>query len=412
MQSEEYKKSWLCGYFLLLLTPLMLVWSRGAADGIVVIISVLFVFRSIRTKKFDWLQDRFLQISLLSWLWLVLVVSPFSYAPLTSFENAVIWIRYILFYAAIRHWLLTSRQPILYITILLTALLGFCAIDTLVQYITGISLTQHKIDDSGRLTGPMDNVKIGIFMAKLLFPTAGLLLFFASNRSLKTIISALGFVLFCYIIILLSGERTAFAVSSVSMVTAVLMLAISDKKLRPICIWLFLATIIGMSILFYTQDWLHKRVQHTINNLSDFKDSSYGQLFWVGYDLGKNNLLTGVGLKEFRELCLPYLASEQVNHCNLHPHNPYIEWFSEAGIIGFLFFVAMISMLLREGIKFFSIEKNNKKIIPAAAIATCIMNFFPLAATQSFFSNWPAIVLWFGISVAFSANNLLEETKT
>lgn len=411
MQGEECKKSWLVGYFLLLITPWLLIWSRGAADGITVAIGVLFLWRSFETKNLAWTKDNFLRVSIIAWLWLVLVVSPFSEYPLVSFLNALAWVRYILFYAAIRHWLLTQYKPIYYMAIMLAILLGFCAVDTLWQYITGMSLTRNPIDGSGRLTGPMDNVKVGIFIAKLLLPSSGLLLFFVSKHSLKMLVSAMVFILFCYGIILLSGERTAFAVASISIFSAVGLLAISDKKLRPICGALFVVGLVGVGLLLYTQIWLQERLQYTIVNLSDFKNSSYGQLFWVGYDLGKSHLLTGGGLKSFRELCLPYLESGVVNHCNLHPHNPYIEWFAGAGIVGLMLFCGMVIMLFRESFKFFGNSSAYQKIIPAMAVATCIMNFFPLAATQSFFSNWPAILLWFSIAVAFSAHNLLNNNE-
>ena len=409
MSDEKCQKSWLIGYFLLLLTPWMLIWSRGAADGITVALSILFLWRSYRLKDFLWTQDNFLRICFLAWAWLILVVSPFAYDPLTSFLNAIAWGRYALFYAAIRHWLLTSRQPILYITLMLTALLVFCAVDTLWQYMTGISLTMHPINATGRLTGPMSNVKVGIFMAKLLLPTSGLLLFFASEKSLKFVITSIVFVLFCYAIIMLSGERTAFAVSSISMFAAAVLLAISDKKIRPICVGLFLCATLGAGVLLYTQSWLQLRLQFTIDTLSDFKHSAYGQLFWVGYELGKHHLATGVGLKGFRELCFDYLASGQVNHCNLHPHNHYIEWFAEAGCAGVLLFCMMIAALLLEVKKFFVLKNGNQKIISVTALAVCIMSFFPLAGTQSFFSNWPAILLWFSIAIAFSAHNLLKK---
>jgi hypothetical protein len=408
MTDEKYAKSWLIGYFLLLLAPWMLIFCRGGADGITVVISALFLWRSLKLKNFLWTQDCFLRVAMAAWLWLMLVVSPFAEYPVVSFENALVWVRYILFYAAIRHWLLTKAQPLLYLSIMLSGLLGFCALDTLWQYITGISFTGHPINESGRLSGPMSKVTVGMFMGKLLIPASGLLLFFANQSSKKTLISALFFIIFCYTIIMLSGERTAFVATSLGLFSMAGLLAISDKKLRGGCIALLMIGITGAGLLLWTQSWLQLRLQYTITNLSDFKNSSYGQLFWVGYELGKNHLLTGVGLKGFRELCLPFLANGQVNHCNLHPHNPYIEWFAEAGAAGLAFFIAMILMLLREVAKFFRIAIGYQKLIPATALAACIVNFLPLAATQSFFSNWPAILLWLSIGIGFSAHNLLQ----
>lgn len=404
------KKIWCFGYSLLLLLPWMLVLSRGIADGIIVAISLLFLFHSYKSNDWQWTRNIFFRISIIILLWFTFIVSPFSDFQLISLGSSIAWIRFILFFEATRNWLLTNRKYIFYMIIMLAGLLVFCSLDTLWQYITGVSITGHKMNESGRLTGPMDNVKVGIFMAKLLLGTSGALLFFSFKEGVKKTILAIVFLIFCYSAILISGERTAFAVSSLSMFAVLLMLAFSDKKQRKICFVLVVLAISISGTLFYTQEWLRIRLNYTVVNLSDFWNSSYGKLITTGYEMGKQNLFTGVGIKSFAQSCYNYVSKENLAICELnHPHNAYIEWFAESGLVGVFLFIAMIFVLIKQAVSDFLKNIGKERIIPAFAIAACIMNFFPFSPTQSFFSNWPAILLWLSMAVSFSSLNLLKK---
>ena len=66
---------------------------------------------------------------------------------------------------------------------------------------------------------------------------------------------------------------------------------------------------------------------------------------------------------------------------------------------------------------FVSVAKNFikhqaiERLLPAFALAGLVTNFFPFMPTQSIFSNWPAILLWYEISVAMASMNVLEKQK-
>ena len=66
--------------------------------------------------------------------------------------------------------------------------------------------------------------------------------------------------------------------------------------------------------------------------LNNFNQSSYGKLFNSGYRLWQNNVIFGVGIKNFRVECDKQLEDILPNNpaqlCSTHPHNLYLELLS------------------------------------------------------------------------------------
>jgi O-antigen ligase len=395
---------WLVAFGGVLLLPVMLIFHRGGSDVLVVLIGLLFMVESYLSRNWRWTEDRVVRVGLVAWAWMILMVSPFAYDPQQSFATALPWFRFIVFYAALRHWVLKREEPLMIVAMGLVWVLALVMADTLWQYVFHISLSGNPIDSSGRLTGPMDNVKVGLYMARLALPALVLTLFFFRDKP-NWLISLALFWLVCIATVLLSGERTPFFSLMLGILTTIGILIVSEPKRRSYYILCLLLLTLCFQILFHTQPWLQLRAHALYGTLYDFKNSSYGQLFWLGYELGKEYWATGTGFKGFRELCTDYLAAGTLTHCNLHPHNPYIEWFAETGPAGLAIFVALVAAFLQQGIR---AVRAGGGILAAGALGVCIMQFFPLMATQSFFSNWPAMVLWYSLAIAFSSLNLLQ----
>lgn len=412
----KHGMAWLFAYFATLLLPWALIFNRGLADGCCVVIGILFLWQSYKTSKWEWLKEPFILVSLTAWVWLMLVVSPLAVAPAGSFAVALPWIRYIIMFAALRNWVLEKEEPLLLLAKMLAAMFALVMIDTLWQYASGISLTGNKRDPSGRLTGPMDAVKVGIFIAKLLFPAAAICAFSALRQKQYKWIGYVLLLLIGEVVILLSGERTAFVSSLLGIFGALFILALTEKYARIAAPFIAIPLAGILFFLIKTQDWVWGRALAFKDTILTFSDTVYGQLFDVAYKIGGDNWFSGVGLKGYR---IVSRAMENRAHpyceggvlCNMHPHNSYLEWFSEAGIPGFILFSVMVIILLMTALRCFKESRGIYRLLPASAFAAVLVNFFPLMVTQSIFSNWPAILLWYSVAVAFAGMNLCKNSR-
>lgn len=404
-------KLWLAAYIFAILLPLGLMFSRGFAEVCVVAIDVLWLARSATSRQWGWLREPIIRIGLLAWVWL-LFVSVFAVNLKGSFAVAIPWIRYIILYSALTRWVFVDRKPIFLASKIMAIMLGFVIIDTIWQYISGVSLTGNVRDSYGRLSGPINNIKVGIFIAKMLFPIIGIGIFFALQKKEKWSFMWPILLLFAAIsTIMLTGERTAFASTVIGLLLSALLLAFFEPGLGKKITVMSVILLAIAAFLLVTQSWVQSRAYDFYQTIVNYNQTPYSKLAVAGYLVGVDNYLVGAGLKGFRELC-PLLAYNGASdYCNLHPHNPYVEWFAETGIIGGFLFILIVCIFLHKCLKHLIARTGNRRLTVAFALACIIMNFFPFMPTQSIFSNWPAILLWYSVSISIASLNLLTETN-
>ena len=78
-----------------------------------------------------------------------------------------------------------------------------------------------------------------------------------------------------------------------------------------------------------------------INVLQNFSSSAYGEIYNVGLNMFLDNPITGVGISNYQTSCINISEYKQlmINYdCASHPHNLYVQWLSEGGIITFVSF--------------------------------------------------------------------------
>lgn len=392
-----------------LLLPWMLIFFRVGAELCCAAIALTFLVHSYRQRQWDWLSDPVLVVCLVTYLWMLVVVTPLAVDVKASFSIAVVWVRYPLLYIALKHWVLAKRESLYFLGMTLIFMLIIIIGDTLFQYVSGHTLS-GKVLQYERLTGPFDSYKVGIFIAKFLLPIAGISLFFCIGSSKKITFFVLLVLFSAFAAILLSGERTAFISITLGILTTVMLLALTERQWRIPCIAMLIAFLATGEILYFTQNWVEVRITDLIHKIIHFRDTDYNMLFQTGIEIGRQHMFSGAGFKGFRELC-PQMLVNKPEFCNLHPHNPYIEWFAETGLIGLGLFIGIIVVFSRTALKHFLRQRGAQKLLPALAIGVLMVNFFPFLGTQSFFSNWPGILLWYTVGLAFAMLNLLGPSE-
>ena len=113
----------------------------------------------------------------------------------------------------------------------------------------------------------------------------------------------------------------------------------------------------------------------------------------------EDNIVFGQGPKMFRKLCKEPKFYSGIWGCTTHPHNSYIQFLAELGILGFMFllisFIFVVYLffihLKRKESDEAQIFKNNYQIYLLMGI---FITLWPIAPSGNFFNNWLSIVYY------------------
>tara|TARA_B100000886_G_scaffold273531_1_gene197441 strand:+ start:33 stop:1298 length:1266 start_codon:yes stop_codon:yes gene_type:complete len=384
----------------------------------VVLISIFYLFKNFKNKKFDEFEIIWVKAFLVFWIYLILI-SFFSEDYLSSIRSSFSQIRYLFLILFIYKYL--NFQILKFIIYFLTSLLIFVSIDNNIQFFTGLDIFGYKAEGYifneriynlntmdyyvGRLSGPFGNELVtGAFIAKLSFP-----LIFYFMQLFKKVKNTYKFLIICLFLILIegviiSGERT----SSLLIILAFFLafyLSYGFKKTLLIS----LPILLSLVILVNSNDFLKKRSKDTIKIVKNIPDSSYGRLYSAGINIWKENLIFGVGIKNYRIECNNIIDPEP-NHtfpfCATHPHNVILEFLSETGLMGLFLFLIFLFLFIKNFFHNYKIEKNTDyKFICLGSFTMIILSIIPLYPSGSFFSSWNSTFFWINFGFAASLIN-------
>ena len=300
--------------------------------------------------------------------------------------------------------------------IILITLILVC-IDVLIQYFLGKDIFGYSINDAHgkRLSGPFgDEYIVGSYISKF----ALISLFFLKNQK--------NFYEYFYLllvlgVVFLSNERSA---SFMCFISIIIYFTLTPNYKLKVKFLSFLGVLILIFSLFSVNVQLKKHfVDRTLQQFglipgnsdyehNSFWDSRWGAHFLTAIEINKNNRVLGSGLHTFRIECKDQkykkINSVRVSErCNTHPHNIYLEIWSELGILFFIFFIIFNIYFL---FKLFKVYFFNKEYQQEASIIISLysMLFFPIQTTGSLFSTWNGVIYWICIALCL---DLFYKTK-
>ncbi len=427
-------------FTMFMLVPVFLITGPALPDLVISFCAIYFLITFLIIKKnLFFLKDNFFLISIFFWFSLIFI-SFFAFNKIVSFQDSIIFIR-LLIIPTIGYFLFfNSEKKIKFVIIIIFGCVIFVAIDTLFQFINYSSefgfqkdLFGFKSSWYGRLTGPFGNELVpGAYISKL-----GLLgyifFFFFKNLKYQNLIeviylSLIGLVCFA------SGERMALA----TFFLALLFLLIFLKNKRFVILFSISLSIIliifsykihpfyndyeilssthyhqGLTVEKYYEcnENIAKKCKRIINLqpsfieiLKNFPTSAYGEIYKVGLAMFNDNLFTGVGISNYEIACISDSKYKKlmVNYdCASHPHNTYIQWLSEGGIITFISFILFLATIL-----YFLIKSSNSNMLKYISIACIIILFWPVMSTGSLIKNWNGVLTFYIIGLCISLNRI------
>ena len=416
--------------------PIILIFSNSLADIIVVTASILFIFQSIKNKKWEWLNEPWIKIGFLIYLWLI-IASFFAYNQELALSRSLPWIRFIIFSASLQFLFLIKKKNRDRLLLSVFIAIIYVGIEMLTEYFTGTSLyskIRFNFFDSlyfsggpHRISGPFkDAPKTGIFLAYFALPAIlGITKFISKKYSTLFIILSLTISLF---LIYISGHRSSILSIFLSLIFLSMYFFWSKKRI----IFLF-SSILLFGIIIYNS--IPNKTENiyikTYKELKNYNNSPYGSLSITALKMFKEHPFFGIGLKNYRVACendkflskghlgTGYGVSPWKGHyneglkkyfeatCSSHPHNLYLTWLAETGAIGFILFTVLIFIFCKDIFSQRKIIIN--QIVALGIISSIFPKFLPMMPSLNFFSNWNAICVWLLIGWMYSLIKIKRE---
>ena len=419
--------------YLYLLVPLLLITGPAIPDIVITLGGLFGIFYILYQKEYEnfiWLN--LFRISIIFWLSLI-SISFFSYNKIYSFQDSLIFIRFLLipffcFFVFFKDKKLFER-----LLLILFVIVVFVSIDTLYQFINYTSkdgfkedLLGFKSNWYGRLTGPFgDELIPGSYLSK--FSLFGFVFLISLKKLENNVVIQSLYLSLIILICYLTGERMAFATFSLSLLLLFIFLDGYRKSI-------VLSIIIGALLIFLTT-YLHpfyndfnviestqyhqgqkiekffqcendtEKICSKIINIQpnffevikNFRSSAYGEIYLLSFKMFLDNPITGIGINNFKYLCNynELYKNMMVNYeCASHPHNIYIQWLAEGGLIVFISFILYLFFLLK-----FIINNTGDKKYKIISIVIILVMFWPIMSTGSLIKNWFGVTTFFIIGL-------------
>ena len=398
--------------------PIFLVSGPFIPDLILSTTTLFVLYVVVKEKDFEIFHNFFFKFFIII-SFSFLISSILSDDILFSFKSSLFYFRFILFAIVINYLChKTNFLKILFIVTIFSMLI--VALDAYWEFVFDKNFFfKTKTDDPARLGGLFgEELILGSYLARSLPIICGLYLYFYYvNKSFKKLFYL--FLVFIYLVIFLSGERTAFLLSTLFF----FIFLVKYSNIKSIIIF-SVAPIILITYLFSTNPIVKDRmIESTISSLkisysekNQFLPNPYDNFLKTSSNMFKDNIIFGIGPKMFRKKCSVNDYGVNVESCSTHPHNLYFQLFAETGLVGAGIFILIYLYIIK--CLFALFQKKTKDFHPRDHISffmitSLFINFWPLIPSGSFFNNWINVLYFLplGIYLYSSSKSELNEKQ-
>ena len=393
--------------FLLTLYPLALILGNLFINVFTLLFSISF-FYNFKERK-DYLNQKIFYLLIFFFISL-LINLIFSTNPGNSFPRIIKLLFVIFFIFETRRFVQNYEASYMrYVYGSWLVIFLIITIDILFEITFGYNSIGMKSYMPGRIVSFFrDELVVGAFYH-------GFVLFFLSymisrlSKNNILILLIIGVLLVSFII----GERSNFIKLFLSVLIFTSLVFKINYKIKIVSI-LFVITII-ITLINFNQNFKTRYFEQiktvfSVNGYSNFmKESQHGAHRDVAVNIFKDNLLFGVGVKNFRHESWKekyenkeYLLTHK--RYATHPHQVHYEMLSETGLFGYLSFFIFCLLSLVIAINSYLKIKN---IYHLSSIIYVITSLMPILPSGSFLSTFSGGIFWinFAIMCAYIKKN-------
>ena len=261
---------------------------------------------------------------------------------------------------------------------LLKFTISFVIIDSIFQAFFGFDIFGIEYVDRRRMSGPFgDELIPGSYVSK--FGLIGYAYLILNKKFRTNVIVQSIYLSLIFVVSYITGERMAFATYAMGLFFLLIFLNGYRKSI-------FFSIILGLLSLFIiiklhpfyndfkviesteyhqglkiekffkcqndTEEVCSKIIEVQPNFfkiIRNFNTSAYGEIYLLAYKMFINNPITGIGINNFKYICdtNDFYKKLMINYdCASHPHNIYIQWLSEGGLVVFFSFILYLLVLI------------------------------------------------------------------
>ena len=425
--------------YLFLLLPFFLITGPAIPDVIISTGAIFAILYIIFLRKYKQIfHFNILRITILFWISLIFI-SFFAYNKTISFQDSIIFIRFLLIPISIYFIFFKNNKYLDLFLLFIFVIVVLVCLDTLYQFFNysskegfGKDLLGFKSTWYGRLTGPFgDELIPGSYVSK--FGLLGYVFLISKKKLSSNIFIQSSYLSLILLVTYVSGERMAFATFSLGL--AFLFIFLNEHR-KSILISIILGVILIFSIIklhpFYndfkvieskeyhqglkiekkfkceenSQKMCTKIIEvqpNFIEVIKNFNTSAYGEIYLLSIKMFADNPITGIGLNNYKYLCKSNNSYKNLMtnyNCASHPHNIYIQWLTEGGIIVFLLFILYLYYLIK-----FIIFNNGERKYKIISLVIILIMFWPVMSTGSLIKNWYGISTFFIIGICMNLSS-------
>lgn len=399
--------------YLVLIFPLALI-SGPLIPEIIVFLSIFIYFTSkTKVEIYNDFFNKFFLYFLIFYFFIILT-SLFNNVSNKSLINSFFFIRFPIFSIIVFNLIRYDeilKKKIFYI---LFFLFLFLIVDSLIQItfknnIFGFELIANR---PSSLFG--DELVLGSYLVKFSSILFSLLFIYYKeiNKFLFLIIP------FSLLGILISGERSAFVTSLLLLIFLISIIKFNKKKYIFISLaFMFVLALSNQNLKDRYYDDMKRKFLKYDNIYFPYE---YSGFFLSSVEQFKNKPIIGGGVRSFRINCKNTLLDFNLKNetvslekreffsklikdgkCSTHPHNIFLEFISELGIIGIFFlfvkFVYVFKLLI---LKYLENRKtyNLNNIADLILILSPVLIIMPFLPSGSFFNNWNLSIYFFNLA--------------
>ena len=401
------------------LLPIFLITGPFLPDLSISIISIFFLFITIKKRDFFIYNNLFFKIFIIFYFYIVLV-SLFSDNIKLSLATSVFYIRFGIFALAISFIIQKNISIVSNIKNIFLFIYFILFFDTLYQLITEKNIIGLSYNDPNnfRLTSFFGkNEVLGSYIARF-YPFLLSLIFLDSYNSKKKTNKPLIFfiTLISICTVIMSGERTSLFLITLSCVV----LFASIISLRKYFLLGIIFSSVFLLLLIHFDHRIKLRMVDSVTKQLGFQSERiilfseiYESHYKIALNMFKEKPLFGHGVKMFRDYCSKPKNFVANAACTTHPHNVYMQMLSETGIIGFSLilgiFLVISFALFKNFLNIFFKKKQLFSNHKLCLFTFYFVTFFPISPSGNFFGNWLSIIYYVPAGFLIYVNS--EEKK-